>query len=310
MKSSLEKIADIPEHNDTASDVDDFERMLNDFINAEFDNDINNCQQELDEIRESNQKKASRPTTDDDNDEPDSDTSASYDDAKDLGEHEYSLLRAYQNYIYAINMLCSDHDYDTISLNLSKDMLSPHYKKRAGRAVTKDILAGWDILMAIFPEEMKAISPDSTDDEFLDFAEKCKDDNFQLAIISYVENMIELEGCEIDYEARRLKYERRQIEKEIYEAHQRRVERIKKYSDAIKAKHFPIDADKLVNNYFRLSNKDPEGSFKALTKNPATFAPIDFSKMHDRFFGLIKVKPQDGIRINKKIGEFLKKLKA
>jgi hypothetical protein len=88
------------------------------------------------------------------------------------------------------------------------------------------------------------------------------------------------------------------------------LDRAKKYIDAIKKKEFPIDAERLVNNYFRLSNKDPEGSFKALVNNPATYAPIDFSKIKARFFGLIKVKPQDGIRINRKIGDFLKKLKA
>ena len=80
--------------------------------------------------------------------------------------------------------------------------------------------------------------------------------------------MIELEGCEIDYQARKLKYERHLLEKEIYEEHQRRLNRAKKYIEAIQKKNFPIDAEKLVNNYFRLSNKDPEGSFKALVNNP------------------------------------------
>ena len=47
-----------------------------------------------------------------------------------------------------------------------------------------------------------------------------------------------------------------------------------------------------------------------LTNNPATFAPIEISKIKPRLFGLIKVTPQDGIRVNREIGDFIKKLKA
>ena len=212
--------------------------------------------------------------------------------------------------MYAINVLSEEAEIQSASMHLSEDYLLPHYKKRAGAAVSQDILRGWDILMQLFSDNMHSIKPDSSDDDLLDFAEQCNNENLQLAVISYVETMIELEGCEIDYEARKLKFERRQLEKQIYEEHQQRVERVKRYITAIQEKKFPIDAEKLVNNYFRLSNKDPEGSFKALTTNPATFAPIDFSKIKARFFGLIKVRPQDGIRINQKIGEFLKKLKV
>ena len=226
-----------------------------------------------------------------------------------LNEHEFSLFRAYKNFMYAIDMLCEANDLKLLPLHLSEKKLYPHFKKRVGNIVSKDILAGWEILMKVSPGEMRNIHPNSTDDQILDVAEKCENENMQLGLISYVETLIELEGCEIDYEERRLKYERKLLEKEIYEEHQRRIERTKKYIDAIKKQNFPIDAERLVNNYFRLAGKDPEGSFKALTTNPATFAPIDFSKIRDKFFGLIKVKPQDGIRINQKIGNFLKKLR-
>ena len=85
---------------------------------------------------------------------------------------------------------------------------------------------------------------------------------------------------------------------------------MKKYISAIEAKKFPIDAERLVNNYFKTSRKDAEGAYKMLTNNPATFAPIDISRIKARFFGMIKAKPEDGIRVNKELGNFLKKLKA
>lgn len=288
-----------------SEDVDDFERMLSDFIAKEFDESIEDAKEELEEAREE-AKEASQ----EDKEEDINLNLSQIADGPQLGEHEFSLFRAYKNFMYAINILTEEHQLPTLFLHLNEKKLFPHYKKRAGSAVSKDILKGWDILLQLFPEEMSSISPSSSDDELLDYAEKCENENIQLAIISHVETMIELEGCELDYEGRKLKYERHQLEKEIYEEYQRRLERTKKYIAAIKEKNFPIDAEKLVNNYFRLSNKDPEGSFLALTKNPATFAPIDFSKIKDRFFGLIKVKPQDGIRINQKIGEFLKHLKV
>lgn len=283
------------------TDADDFERMLSDFIASEFDDEINEAQQEVDEIEEHNI-----------HDDPLLNVSQTKNTTKSnlpLKEHEFSLFRAYKNFMYAVDMLCEDNKINKLPLHVSEKKLYPHFKKKTGLAVSKDILAGWDILMSLFPNEMKNIRPDSTDDQLLDVAEKCENENLQLGLISYVETLIELEGCEIDYEARKLKYERKLLEREIYEEHQRRVERTKKYIEAIREQNFPIDAERLVNNYFRLANKDPEGSFKALTTNPATFAPIDFSKMRDRFFGLIKVKPQDGIRINQKIGDFLKRLK-
>ncbi|MBR1903783.1 MAG: hypothetical protein IJ824_01225, partial [Alphaproteobacteria bacterium] len=76
-----------------------------------------------------------------------------------------------------------------------------------------------------------------------------------------------------------------------------------------KKRKFPIDAERLVANYFRVSQKDFDGAYKALITNPAIFAPIDFSKIKPRLFGLIKVTPKDGIRLNVKIGKFLKNLR-
>ena len=109
---------------------------------------------------------------------------------------------------------------------------------------------------------------------------------------------------------RRAKYKKHQIEKEIYEEHLRRREKIKKYTEAIKQERFPVDAEMLVNNYFKSFRKDPESATTMLENNPATFAPIQVDKIPPRFFGLVKSKPEDGVKVNKKLGKFLKNLKA
>jgi len=134
--------------------------------------------------------------------------------------------------------------------------------------------------------------------------------NLQFALVSYVEILIELESCELEYEDKKLRARKRKIEKEFFEEQKRKNERKQRFIAAVAAKHFPIDADRLVTNYLKTANKDPKGAYEALTENPAIYAPIQNEKIKPRFFGLIKKTPKDGIRINKKIGKFLKKLKA
>ena len=130
-----------------------------------------------------------------------------------------------------------------------------------------------------------------------------------MAVVSYVEILFEIEGCEIAFEKRFLEFEHRKIEEEILNEHRLRAEIAQKYIQKIQKKQFPINAERLVNNYFKVAEKDPEGSFEALCNNPAIFAPIEVDKIKPRFFGLIKPSPLSGMVMNSKIGEFLRKLK-
>ena len=98
--------------------------------------------------------------------------------------------------------------------------------------------------------------------------------------------------------------------KELYDEYMELQQRKQLFITKLKEKDFPIDADGLINNYFRVAQKDPDGSFEALTKNPAMFSPIEFDKIRPKFFGLIKVTPEDGIKANQKIGKFVKNLKV
>ena len=144
----------------------------------------------------------------------------------------------------------------------------------------------------------------------MSFAEKTTDKHLQLALISYVETLIEIEACEIAYNLRRVRYEKHKIEKKIFEEQQNRRDRMRNYIKAIREKNFPVDAEMLVNNFFKTFRKDPKGAQKMLENNPATFAPIQIDKIPSRFFGMIKPKPEDGKKVNKKLGKFLKELKA
>lgn len=281
-----------------AAEEDEFERLLNEFISAELDD----VEEEIENIKNGEEPNSAPITlplgnSDDQN-------------LSQLDESEASLYRAYQNYFFAIRGMAEGKGISVPAPRINAEKLYPHYKPKTGRKISQDILLGWDVILQIFPKELANLNPGGTDDELLDFAEKATDDNLQLAIISYVEILIETEGCEINYMERKLKAERRKLERKLYEEHQARVERSQRYIDAIRKKEFPINAERLVKNFFKTSNKDAEGAYKMLTNNPATFAPIEINKIKPRLFGLIKVTPQDGIRVNHEIGEFIKKLKA
>ena len=227
-----------------------------------------------------------------------------------LGKEEQSLFNAYTNFANAIIMMCEPTDIEFPEFALMAENLLPRYKPNVANLINDELLQCWDIMLAIYPDKLKNLNPAATDDELLNFAEKETDELLQLAIISYVEILIEMEGCDIAYETRRVKAKKKRIERQIREEHEARQLKIRSYIEKIEMKHFPINAERLVVNYFKTARKDPNGAYEILVNNPATYAPIDTDKIPDRLFGLIKSKPEDGIRVNHEIGEFMRKLKA
>lgn len=294
LDSELEDLTDQKQrHDEEVAEDDEFERLLNQFINSELD-DI--------ETGLENKPQAPEPQA-----QPATPKSAKAGTVLDEGEN--ALLEAYKNFTNSIAMMAGMNNMQIPDFKIDAKDLTPHYRPKIGSYIANDTIKGWEIMLAVHADSLAGLQPDASDEELLDFAEHATDEILQLAVISYVEILIEIEGCEIALEGRRIKAQRRKIEREIYEEHQRRIERKQRYIEAIKSKKFPIDADRLVNNYFKTAQKDPEGAYKVLTNNPAVYAPIDASKIQPRFFGLIKPTPQDGIRINRELGYFLKKIK-
>ena len=79
---------------------------------------------------------------------------------------------------------------------------------------------------------------------------------------------------------------------------------------AVKRKRFPVDAKKLVNNYFGLAKRDPDKAYETLITNPLFFSPILLEQMPKKFFGLIKPSAKDAIAVNKQMAAFFKSLKV
>ncbi len=309
------------EEKDLIEEDDDFENLLNKFINSSITDDENDFTTQKPSPEE--KKNALSQAEIDENErisqEIDNDLQASLNAAREaaiaeeqqptLGTEESELAQAFLNYGNSVNRLSLMFLKKPFECQFSIDDLYPNYKPSIGRILSNDLVAGWIILCKIFPNEIGEFPVNSTDEQFLNFAETLKNQDAQLAVISYVEILIDMEGCELTYQTKFLKYREKRIKKIMYEEYLARKERQRRFVEALKAKNFPIDADRLISNYFRVAQKDFDGAYRALTTNPAIFAPIDFKKIKPRFFGLIKVTPNDGIKINIKIGEFLRKLK-
>lgn len=275
------------------NDDDEFERLLNEFISSELET----VETEIEEIK-SGDKIPAKPKNNNHSEI-----------GGNLNDEEKSLYLAYKNYTDSIELMAKDNKINLPNFKFDANMLYPRYKPTVGRKIAIDTILGWEVILRVHPLNTLNINPNMADEDLLDFAERTTDDTLQLAIISYVEILIEMEGCEISYDERRLKALRKKVEREIYEEHQARIDRMQKYIKAIEDKKFPINADKLIGNYFKTAQKDFEGAYKILTNNPAVFAPIDIKNIRARFFGLIKPTPQDGIRVNRELGDFIKKLK-
>ncbi len=227
-----------------------------------------------------------------------------------LKTEEKELSRAINNFYESIEALCEKHNFAKIKLEYEAKMLSPNYKPSVGKKIANYLMQCWDIIVKSDPDKMQHLSKNATDNDLLVFAEGLDDSDMMLAVISYLEIIINMEICEVNYEQKREIMQKNRIKKELYDEYMNLQKRKQTFLDVLKSQHFPIDVDRLMNNYFKVAQKDPDGSYAALTKNPAMFSPIDFSKIKPRFFGLIKVAPVDGVRFNQKIGEFIKKIKA
>ncbi len=226
-----------------------------------------------------------------------------------LKTEEYELSRAIYNFQDGINAIADKKNLKTPSIEYDYKMLHPNYKPSVGRKIAQYLLDCWDLINKYDPENMKKLSKNATDEEFLVFAEGLTDTDMQLVIISYVEILINLEICEVKYEQMKEIAIKNKIKKELYEEYMQLQERKAMFIEKLKQQNFPINVDALINNYFKAAQKDAKGAFEALTKNPAMFTPIEFDKIKPRFFGLIKVAPEDGIKFNQKIGAFIKKIK-
>lgn len=291
---------------------DDFDKLLDDFISSQ----LQDTEDALAEIADGTSQNIALTKPEQPNSsqtQPSEQLSfapISVEGSENLALEERRLFDAYINLISSGVACAEEAGIKTPKFKFSAKELLPRFRPTRIENINSDILAVWSILIEAQPIRLTSLPANASDEQILNFAEKTTDSNLQMALVSYVETLIELDACEAAYNLRKVKYKKHKLEKKIYEEQQQRRENMRKFIDAIKKKNFPVDAEMLVTNFFKTVRKDPESAKKLLETSPATFAPILFEKIPAKFFGLIKPKPEDGIKINKNMGKFLKKLKA
>lgn len=312
--------------------ADDFDKLLDDFIasqlqdaeDALFESQEKNPKTATTEEASSEEKQASSENHDVVeevvNIAPTTEKNYSYFDfmhdyskeASSLAQEEFRLYEAVTNLMKSsIDCIKEINENEAIDyFDFDIKYLLPRFSPRRIDNLSQNINNAWVLLLKAQPEELSKLDDNASDEQILNFAEQSSNQNLMMALISYVETLIEVDACEIAYNIRKAKYKKIKIEKSIYEAEKARKDKIRSYIQAIKDKNFPIDAEMLVNNFFKTVRIDPDGAKKMLEHNPATFAPIQVDKIPNRLFGLIKAKPEDGKKVNKKLGQFLKNLKA
>ncbi|MBR1777753.1 MAG: hypothetical protein IJ752_04120 [Alphaproteobacteria bacterium] len=129
-------------------------------------------------------------------------------------------------------------------------------------------------------------------------------------ILAFLNLLLDMAKVREKLELLKTEKEMNNIINDIKEIDEEEKDTKKLFIDAINRKHFPVDATKLVNNYFNLAKKDPDKAYETLITNPLFFSPIQMERMPKKFFGLVKPSAKDAIAVNKQLASFFKHLKV
>lgn len=132
----------------------------------------------------------------------------------------------------------------------------------------------------------------------------------QQILIAYLTILVDMQIIQEKLDLLDIQNESDQIVDNIKEMEENEQEIKQSFISAIERKRFPVDAQKLINNYFTLAKKDPDKAYETLITNPLFFSPIQTERLPKKLFGLIKPSPKDAIAVNKQLASFLKNLKV
>ena len=93
----------------------------------------------------------------------------------------------------------ADDDSEIEFFNFNINNLLPRFSPRRTKNLTDNITYAWSLLLNAQPEELSKLVPNASDEQILSFAEQASNKNLVMALISYVETLIEIDSCEIAY---------------------------------------------------------------------------------------------------------------
>ena len=187
-------------------------------------------------------------------------------------------------------------------------------RSEAKEGMMDDILDDLTAILPLIPEMQRILNTDAPLDDLIEeeiaYMEDSEDSSVgEQLVVSYLLVMADMEIMMRKAQSRRMREERENLIEEIQDNENEELEIQKAFVNALKKENFPVDAEKLIKNYFNFARKEPEKAYQLLTTNPLFFAPVQTEKLPKKFFGLVKAGPKEASAVNKRLASFLKKVK-
>ena len=132
------------------------------------------------------------------------------------------------------------------------------------------------------------------------------DDFWRRLLMDYIEIKQEEDEAAVEEQRTEIQKKATSLHERIREFQKQRKEIIRHFSEKIAPEKFPINAEKMFKNYLHMADLDADKAWEALVTNPAFFSPIIVEDENGN-----RILSVEGAKeMNKKIGNFIKKMKA
>ena len=132
------------------------------------------------------------------------------------------------------------------------------------------------------------------------------DDFWRRVLLDYIEVQQQKDEEELQIEKKEIRKKGKTLQEKIRAFQKQRKDLIKRFSAEIENEKFPVNAQKLFKNYLHMADIDSDKAWNTLIANPAFFSPIIVEDNEGKRI----LSVDDAKKINKKMGSFIKKMKA
>lgn len=133
-----------------------------------------------------------------------------------------------------------------------------------------------------------------------------KDDFWRRLLLTYIEIAQEKDEAVLSTELEQSHQTGKDLLARINAFRNAQKEIITSFAQVLKSQKYPVDEERLFKNYLKMSQADPDEAWKILISNPAAFSPLQVVTKE----GKRLMSPKDAKELNKKMGDFIRKMKA
>ncbi len=186
-----------------------------------------------------------------------------------------------------------------LSFNLSQ--LSEDQRNAQEQDIRTELAALVAYLLGMRPENLSVIPMIEALNEHYK-----QDDFWRLTLLDYIDICQEQAEEQLAEKKKATAEEGNALYQKIMEYQRQRKEIIKSFANKLATQKFPINAERLFRNYLNMADIDATQAWDVLITNPASFSPI----MVEDEKGKRIISVNAAKQLNKKIGSFIKSMKA